>query len=81
MVDVGVTCLCVTEGIALQLGFDLDEVSRQVVTLADGHQRKVPRIAPIRDCLREPQLCYRGGGAGRRAVIGRDSFGGDGLGG
>lgn len=47
LVDTGATFMCVTEEIALQLGFDLDEVSRQTVTLADGHQRKVPKIAPI----------------------------------
>ncbi|MEI6744924.1 MAG: clan AA aspartic protease [Methylococcaceae bacterium] len=47
LVDTGATFMCVTEEIALQLGFDTTEVSRQVVTLADGHQRKVPKIAPI----------------------------------
>lgn len=47
LVDTGVTFMCVTEEIALQLGFDITEVSQQVVTLADGHQRKVPKIAPI----------------------------------
>jgi len=47
LVDTGATFLCVTEEIAVQLGFDTSEVSRQVVTLADGHQRKVPKIAPI----------------------------------
>lgn len=47
LVDTGATFMCVTEEIALQLGFDSSEVSRQVVTLADGHQRKVPKIAPI----------------------------------
>ena len=47
LVDTGATFLCVTEEIALQLGFDVTEVSQQVVTLADGHQRKVPKIAPI----------------------------------
>lgn len=41
------TFMCVTEEIALQLGFDLDEVSWQTVTLVDGHQRKVPKIAPV----------------------------------
>jgi predicted aspartyl protease len=46
-VDTGATFMCVSEGIALQLGFDITEVSRQVVTLADGHQLKVPKIAPI----------------------------------
>ncbi|MDD2863241.1 MAG: clan AA aspartic protease [Methylococcales bacterium] len=47
LVDTGATFMCVTEEIALQLGFDTTEVSQQVVMLADGHQRKVPRIAPI----------------------------------
>ena len=47
LVDTGATFMCVTEEIALQLGFDIDEVSQQTVTLADGRQRKVPKIAPI----------------------------------
>ncbi len=47
LVDTGATFMCVTEEIALQLGFDTTEVSQQVVTLADGHQGKVPKIAPI----------------------------------
>ena len=47
LVDTGATFMCVTEEMALQLGFDITEVSTQVVTLADGHQRKVPKIAPI----------------------------------
>lgn len=47
LVDTGATFMCVTEEIALQLGFDISEVSQQMVTLADGHQRKVPKIAPV----------------------------------
>ncbi|MGR8935834.1 MAG: clan AA aspartic protease [Gammaproteobacteria bacterium] len=47
LVDPVATFMCVTEEIALQLGFDITEVSQQVVTLADGHQRRVPKIAPI----------------------------------
>lgn len=47
LVDTGARFMRVTEEIALQLGFDTSEVSQQVVTLADGHQRKVPEIAPI----------------------------------
>jgi clan AA aspartic protease len=47
LVDNGATFMCVTEEIALQLGFDATEVSQQTVTLADGRQRKVPKIAPI----------------------------------
>ncbi len=45
LVDTGATFLCVTEEVALQLGFDTTEVSQQVVTLADGHQRRVPNTA------------------------------------
>jgi clan AA aspartic protease len=47
LVDTGATFMRVSEEVALQLGFDISEVSQQVVTLADGHQRKVPKIAPI----------------------------------
>ena len=47
LIDTGATFMCVTEEVALQLGFDTTEVSQQVVTLADGHQRKVPKIAPV----------------------------------
>ncbi|MCX7095186.1 MAG: clan AA aspartic protease [Methylobacter sp.] len=47
LVDTGATFMCVTEAIAVQLGFDTTEVSRHIVTLADGRQLKVPRIAPI----------------------------------
>lgn len=47
LVDTGATFMCVTEEIALQLGFDLQEVTQQYVTLADGRQIKVPKIAPI----------------------------------
>jgi clan AA aspartic protease len=47
LVDIGATFLCVTEEIALQLGFDITEVNTQMVTLADGHQRRVPKIAPV----------------------------------
>lgn len=47
LVDTGATFLCVTEEIALQLGFDTSEVGRQTVTLADGQQRRVPKIAPV----------------------------------
>ena len=39
LVDTGATFMCVTEEVAVQLGFDTTEVSQQTVTLADGHQR------------------------------------------
>lgn len=47
LVDSGATFMCVTEEEALQLGFDIEEMSTHVVTLADGRQTRVPRIAPI----------------------------------
>jgi clan AA aspartic protease len=47
LVDTGATFMCVTEEIAVQLGFDISEVTQHIVTLADGRQLKVPRIAPI----------------------------------
>jgi len=47
LVDTGATFMCVTEAIAVQLGFDTTEVARHLVTVADGRQIRVPRIAPI----------------------------------
>ncbi len=47
LVDTGATFMCVTEEMATQLGFDTTEVATHVVTLANGHQIKAPRIAPI----------------------------------
>ena len=47
LVDTDATFMCVTEEVALQLGFDINEVRQQTVILADGHQRKVTKIAPI----------------------------------
>ena len=47
LVDTGAMFMCVTEAVAEQMGFDTTEVSRTVVMLADGHQRKVPGIAPV----------------------------------
>ena len=47
LVGTGATFMYVTEEVAVQLGFDITEVSQQTVTLADGHHRKVPKIAPI----------------------------------
>jgi len=47
LVDTGATFMRVTEAVAMQLGFEVTEVSRQVVTFADGHQRKVPKITPV----------------------------------
>jgi clan AA aspartic protease len=47
LVDTGATFLCLPSAVAVQLGFDLEETRRQVVTLADGSQKTVPKIAPI----------------------------------
>lgn len=47
LVDTGATFMCVTADQALQLGFDITEVGTHLVTMADGRQIKVPRIAPI----------------------------------
>lgn len=51
LVDTGATFMCLPEGVALQLGFDISEVGSHVMTLADGRQIKVPRIAPIEICF------------------------------
>jgi len=47
LVDPRATFMCVTEEVAAHLGFDISELIQQAVTLADDHQRRVPKIAPI----------------------------------
>lgn len=78
LVDTGVTFMCVTEEIALQLGFDITEVSQQVVTLADGHQRKVPKIAPIEIAFENRTYVTEAVVLGNEPLLGGDSPGGDG---
>jgi clan AA aspartic protease len=47
LVDTGATFMCVPQSVAVQLGFDTEEVSHTTVTLADGSSKSVPRISPI----------------------------------
>lgn len=47
LVDTGATEVIVTAEIAVQLGFDLEEVSRLNVTLADGRTVSVPRLRGV----------------------------------
>jgi clan AA aspartic protease len=48
LVDSGAVFMIVPEHMALQLGFDLTEVGRREVILADGSRRAVPMIGPLR---------------------------------
>jgi len=48
LVDSGAVFMIIPEHIALQLGFDLEEVSRREVILADGSRKSVPMIGPLR---------------------------------
>jgi clan AA aspartic protease len=48
LVDSGAVFLSVPEHIAVQLGFDLTEVSKREVVLANGHRQTVPMIGPLR---------------------------------
>ena len=45
LVDTGAIGICITEEQARQLGYDLEEAQTVIVTLADGSQRPVPKIA------------------------------------
>jgi clan AA aspartic protease len=47
LVDTGASHMCVTQEQARQLGFDPEEFSTQLVTLADGSQVEAPKIRPI----------------------------------
>jgi clan AA aspartic protease len=48
LVDSGSVFFTVPEHVAVQLGFDLAEVSTREVVLADGTRKTVPMIGPIR---------------------------------
>lgn len=48
LVDSGAVFMIVPEHVALQLGFDLSEVSTREVVLVDGSHRAVPMVGPLR---------------------------------
>ncbi len=48
LVDSGSVFMTVPQHVAVQLGFDLDEVSTREAVLADGSGRRVPMIGPLR---------------------------------
>lgn len=48
LVDSGAVFMLVPEHMALQLGFDLAEVGRRELILADGSRHAMPMIGPLR---------------------------------
>ena len=48
LVDSGSVFLTVPRHVAVQLGFDLDEVGTREAVLADGSRKQVPMIGPVR---------------------------------
>lgn len=48
LVDSGAVFMIIPEHIAIQLGYDLEEVSRREVILADGSRKSVPMVGPLR---------------------------------
>jgi clan AA aspartic protease len=48
LVDSGSVFMTVPQHIAVQLGFDLEEVSTREAVLADGSRKRVPMIGPLR---------------------------------
>ena len=48
LVDSGSVFMTVPEHIALQLGYDLEEVDRREIILADGSRKSVPMVGPLR---------------------------------
>ncbi len=48
LVDTGAVFMVIPEHIALQLGFDIEELSTREVVLADGARKKVPMVGPLR---------------------------------
>jgi len=48
LVDSGAVFLSIPEHVAVQLGFDTNEVATREVVLANGHRQEVPMIGPLR---------------------------------
>lgn len=48
LVDTGSVFMTLPEHIAVQLGFDLEEVAQREAILADGSRKPVPMIGPLR---------------------------------
>jgi clan AA aspartic protease len=48
LVDSGSVFMTIPEHVALQLGYDLEEVSRREIILADGSRKSVPMVGPLR---------------------------------
>ena len=48
LVDSGAVFMILPQHLAVQLGFDLTEVSQREVVLADGSRKAVPMIGPLR---------------------------------
>jgi len=53
LVDSGAVFMIIPQHLALQLGFDLDEVGTREVVLADGSRKQVPMIGPLRVHFRD----------------------------
>lgn len=48
LVDSGAVFLTIPEHVAVQLGFDVEEVATREVILADGSRKSVPMVGPLR---------------------------------
>ncbi|MEI7867760.1 MAG: clan AA aspartic protease [Candidatus Methylumidiphilus sp.] len=48
LVDSGAVFMTVPDHAALQLGYDLEEVSRREIILADSSRKSVPMVGPLR---------------------------------
>ena len=57
MVDTGTTHMVVPAGIAIELGFDLEEVKAFSLTVADARRIRCPCIGPIQ--IRLGDRCYK----------------------
>ena len=48
LVDSGAVFMMIPSHVALQLGFDVEEVSTREVIMADGSRKAVPMVGPLR---------------------------------
>ena len=53
LVDSGAVFMIIPEHVALQLGFDIEEVSTREVVLADGSRKQVRMVGPLRVHFRD----------------------------
>ena len=61
LVDSGAVFMTIPDHTALQLGYDLEVVSRREIILADGSRKSVPMVGPLRVYFADRSRPFRTG--------------------